>query len=126
MDCIKGMETIPGCRVHAIIVTSCHGNDDEAWSTSCLIMRHKFYSVELSFMETQKSHDSINEGPSLTTEEPPQTNVVHIPMSYLGQNLSLISKHILPIPVICSFALLHQLVYFCVVIVAFVGGCSTI
>ena len=30
------METRPGCRVHAIIVTSCHGNNDEAWSTSCL------------------------------------------------------------------------------------------
>ena len=40
------METRPGCRVHAIIVTSCHGNDDEAWSTSCLIMQHKPYIVE--------------------------------------------------------------------------------
>ena len=69
-----------------IIVTSCHGNDDEAWSTSCLIMQHKPYIVELSFMGTQKSHDSINEGPSLTTEGPPQTNVVHVPMSHLGQN----------------------------------------
>ena len=27
------METRPGCKVHAIIVASCHGNDDEAWST---------------------------------------------------------------------------------------------
>jgi len=43
-------------RVRAIIVTSCHGNDDEAWSTSCLIMQHKPYIVELSFMETQKNH----------------------------------------------------------------------
>ena len=41
------METRPGCRVNAIIVivTSCHGNDDEAWSTSCLIMQHKPYTV---------------------------------------------------------------------------------
>ena len=37
------METRPECRVHAIIVTSCHGNDDEAWSTSYLIMQHKPY-----------------------------------------------------------------------------------
>ena len=35
-------------------------------------MQHKPYIVELSFMETQKSHDSINEGPSLTTEGLPQ------------------------------------------------------
>ena len=49
------------------IVTSCHGND-EVWSTSCLIMQHKPYIVELSFMETQESNDSINEGPSITME----------------------------------------------------------
>ena len=105
-DCIKGMETRPGCRIHAIIVTSCHGNDDEAWSTSCLIMQHKPYIVELSFMETQKSHDLINEGPSLTMKGPPQTNVVHVPMSHLGQNLCLISNYnLLPIPVICLVAL---------------------
>ena len=42
---------------------------------SCLIMQHKPYIVELSFMETQKSHDSTNEGQSLTTEGPPQTNI---------------------------------------------------
>ena len=69
----------PGCQVHAIIITSCHGNDDEAWSTSCLIFQYKPYIVELSFMETQKSHDSINEGPSLTTEGPPR------PMWYMHQ-----------------------------------------
>ena len=103
------METRPGC--------SCPGNDDEAWSTSCLIMQHKAYIVELSFIETQKSHDSINEGPSLTTEGPPQTNVVHVPMSHLGQNLSLISSYMLPIPRLsCSLAS-----YFCAVIVAFEG-----
>ena len=61
------------------------------------------------------------EGPSLTTEGPPPNNVVHVPMSHLGQNLSLNSNYILPIPVICSFALLHQLAYICVVIVAFEG-----
>ena len=104
------MEARPGCRLHAIIViaTSYHGNNDEAWSTSCLIMQHKPYIVELSFMETQKSHDSLNEGPSLTMEGPPQTNVVHVPMSHLsvlGPNLSLISNYILPIPVICLAAL---------------------
>ena len=27
-------------------VTSCHGNNDEMWSTSCLIMQHKSYMVE--------------------------------------------------------------------------------
>ena len=83
-DCIKrnGDKTWM-YTVHAIIVTSCHENNDEAWSTSCLVMQHKPYIVELSFMETQKSHDSINEGPSLTTEGPPQTNVVHVPMSHL-------------------------------------------
>ena len=75
-------------------------------------------------MDTQKSHDSINEGPSLTTEGPPQTNVVHIPLSHLGQNLSMISNYNYT-PYLChpscSFALLHQLAYFCVVIVAFEG-----
>ena len=45
---------------------------------SCLIMQHKPYIVEQSFMETQKSHDSIIEEPSLTTEGPPQTNVVQV------------------------------------------------
>ena len=28
------------------IVSSCHGNNDEMWSTSCLIMQHKSYIVE--------------------------------------------------------------------------------
>ena len=50
---------------------------------SCLIMQHKTCIVELSFMETQISHDSINEGPLLITEGLPQTNVVYVPMSYL-------------------------------------------
>ena len=40
-------------------------------------MQHKPYIVDLSFMETQKSHDSINEGPLLTTEGSPQTNVAY-------------------------------------------------
>ena len=50
------METRAGCRVHAIIVTSCHGNDDEAWSTSCLIMQQKPYIVEQSPMCPFKSY----------------------------------------------------------------------
>ena len=62
------------------IVTSCHGNDDEIWSTSCLIIQHKPYTVELSFMETQESNDSINEGPSITMEGPSQTNAVLVPL----------------------------------------------
>ena len=48
---------------------------------SCLIMQRKPYIVELTVVETQKSHDSINEVPSLTTKGPPQTNVVYVPMS---------------------------------------------
>ena len=59
------------------IVTSCHGNDDKMWSISCLIIQHKPYIVELSFMETQ---ESINEGPSITMEGPFQTNVVLVPL----------------------------------------------
>ena len=62
------------------IVSSCHGNNDEMWSTSCLIMQHKPYIVELSFMETQESNDSINEGPSITMEGPSQTNAVLVPL----------------------------------------------
>ena len=42
----EGMETRPVCTVHAIDVTSCHGNDDKAWSTSCLIMQYKPYIVD--------------------------------------------------------------------------------
>ena len=81
------------------------------------------YIVELSFVEIQKSHDSINEGPSLTTEGPPQTNVVHVPMSHLGQKFKSDFKLYTPYHchLSCSFALLHQLAYFCVVIVAFEG-----
>ena len=88
------METRRGYRVCSTIVNSCHGNDDEIWSTSCLIMQHKPDIVQLSFIEAQKSHDSINEGLSLTTEGP---------MSHFRQNLSLI--YILPIPVIPLVAL---------------------
>ena len=61
------------------IVTICHGND-EVRSTSCLIMQHKPYIIELSFMETQESNDSINEGPSITMEGPSQTNAVLVPL----------------------------------------------
>ena len=59
------------------IVTSCHGKDDEMWSTSCLIIQHKPYIVELSFMETQ---ESINEGLLIAMEGPFQTNVVLVPL----------------------------------------------
>ena len=61
------METRPGCRVHAIIVTSCPGNDDEAWSTSCLSMQHKPYIVEqpctnVSLQKLLSLHKSMQVG----------------------------------------------------------------
>ena len=68
-------------------------------------------------MDTQKSHDSINEGPSLTTEGPPQTNVVHVYTIVIFRTGMISNYNYTP----CSFALLHQLAYFCVVIVAFEG-----
>ena len=52
----KGMEARPVCTVHAIDVTSCHGNDDKAWSTSCLIMQYKPYIVEQLPMCPLKSY----------------------------------------------------------------------
>ena len=68
---------------------------------SCLIMQHKPYIVELTVVETQKSHDSINEVPSLTTKGPPQTNVVYVPMSrHIKDRIQEISNYIPPIPVI--------------------------
>ena len=46
------------------IVTSCHENDDEAWSTSCLIMQHKPYIVEqpppLPFIITTQKYASMH------------------------------------------------------------------
>ena len=91
-DCIKRNEDKTWMQSTHYIVTSCHGNDDEMWSTSYLIMQHKPYIVELSFTETQKSNDSINEGPSITTDGPSQTKAVHVAcmMSHverIGQNL---------------------------------------
>ena len=46
-DCIKrnGDKTQMQSTCY-IIVTSCHGNNDEMWSTSCLIVQHKPYIVE--------------------------------------------------------------------------------
>ena len=79
-DCIKRYGDKAWMQSTRYIVTSCHGNDDEMWSTSCLIMQHKPYIVELSFMETQESNDSINEGPSITMEGPSQTNAVLVPL----------------------------------------------
>ncbi len=94
------------------IVTSCHGNDDEMWSTSCLIMQHKPYVVELSFMETQESNDSINEGPSITMEGPSQTNAVLEPLYDVScrnhqtefKSDVKLYRCLLPIPVICLIA----------------------
>ena len=60
-DCIKRNGDKTQMQSTCYIVTSCHGNNDEMWSTSCLIMQHKPYIVELRFSETQKSNDSINE-----------------------------------------------------------------
>ena len=72
-DCIKRSGDKAWMQSTRYIVTSCHVNDDKMWSTSCLIIQHKPYIVELGFMETQ---ESINEGPSITMEGPFQTNVV--------------------------------------------------
>ena len=89
------------------IVTCCHGNDDKMWSTLCLIIQHKPYIVELSFMETQ---ESIDEGPSITMEGPFQTNVVLVPLhdvtcrNHRTEFKSDIKLYILPIPVICLIA----------------------
>ena len=77
-DCIKRNGDKTRMQSTCYIVTSCHGNNDEMWSTSCLIMQHKPYIVELRFSETQKSNDSINEGPSIAMDGPSQTNVVHV------------------------------------------------
>ena len=74
-------------------------------------------------MDTQKSHDSINEGPSLTTEGPPQANVVHVYTIVMFRTSMISNYNYAPFPchLSCSFALLHQLAYFCVVMVAFEG-----
>ena len=77
-DCIKRNGDKTQMQSTCYIVTSCHGNNDEMWSTSCLIMQHKPYIVELRFSETQKSNDSINEGLSIAMDGPSQTNVVHV------------------------------------------------
>ena len=77
-DCIKRNGDKTRMQSTCYIVTSCHGNNDEMWSTSCLIMQHKPYIVELRFSETQKSNDSINEGLSIAMDGPSQTNVVHV------------------------------------------------
>ena len=76
-DCIKRSGDKAWMQSTHYIVTSCHGNDDKMWSTSCLIIQHKPYIVDLSFMETQ---ESISEGPSITMEGPFQTNVVLVPL----------------------------------------------
>ncbi len=45
-DCIKRYRDKAWMQSTRYIVTSCHGNDDEMWSTSCLVMQHKPYIVE--------------------------------------------------------------------------------
>ena len=45
-DCIKRNGDKTRMQSTCYIVTSCHGNNDEMWSTSCLIMQHKPYIVE--------------------------------------------------------------------------------
>ena len=45
-DCIKRNGDKTPKQSTCYIVTSCHGNNDEMWSTSCLIMQHKPYIVE--------------------------------------------------------------------------------
>ena len=45
-DCTKRNGDKTRMRSTRYIVTSCHGNNDEMWSTSCLIMQHKPYIVE--------------------------------------------------------------------------------
>ena len=77
-DCIKRNGDKTRMQSTRYIVTSCHGNNDVMWSTSCLIMQDKPYIVELRFSETQKSNDSINEGPSIATDGLSQTNAVHV------------------------------------------------
>ena len=60
-DCIKRNGDKTRMQSTCYIVTSCHGNNYEMWNTSCLIMQHKPYIVELRLSETQKSNDSTNE-----------------------------------------------------------------
>ena len=45
-DCIKRNGDKTWMQSACYIVTSCHRNNDEMWSTSCLIMQHKPYIVE--------------------------------------------------------------------------------
>ena len=79
-DCIKRYRDKAWKQSAHYTVTSCDENNNEMWSTSCLITQHKPYIVELSFMETQKSNDSNQWVPSITMEGPSQINVVHIPL----------------------------------------------
>jgi len=45
---------------HTLCCSWLSWNDDQMWSTSCLIMQYKPSIVELSFMEAQESNESIN------------------------------------------------------------------
>ena len=95
------METRPGCRVHDIIVTSCHGNNDENMeyiprarlcNTSPILLRR--------FMKTQNHMtQSMNDHRGTTPDQCGTCTNVTFTME---QNLSLFSNYmyILPIPVI--------------------------
>ena len=49
-DCIKEMETRPGCRVHAIYFTELHVDNNNMTRMPCLIVQYKPYIVEQSCM----------------------------------------------------------------------------
>ena len=60
-DCIKRNGDKTRMQSTCYIVTSCHGNNDEMWSTSCLIMQHKpillsshHYIPSIATITTQK------------------------------------------------------------------------
>ena len=55
-DCIKRNGDKTRIQSTRYIVTSCHGNDDKMWSTSCLIMQHKPYIVDQPPPHPFKSH----------------------------------------------------------------------
>ena len=55
-DCIKRNGDKTRMESTCYIVTSCHRNDDEMWSTSCLIMQHKPYIVEQPSPHSFKSY----------------------------------------------------------------------
>ena len=53
-DCIKRNVDKTRKQSTCYIVTSCHGNNDEMWSTSYLIMQHKPYTEITNGSEVPK------------------------------------------------------------------------